>query len=152
MSAKQQKEVKLEFKISNIELFNKSFAVPAILPQNKFPEVQFDLAINVHVDKENKRIVSILQVKMKAENSNDIVAGITVGCTFDIVNFEELVINNGDSASVPETIIETLNIITIGTTRGIMFNEFKGTWLHNTILPVIDPKSFTQNKEKKGEG
>ncbi|MDN3656692.1 hypothetical protein QWZ08_13690 [Ferruginibacter paludis] len=71
-------------------------------------------------------------------------ASITIACTFDIINFEEVIISNGDAATIPDTILETLNIITIGTMRGIMFTGFRGTWLHNSILPVIDPKFFKQ--------
>jgi hypothetical protein len=48
--------------------------------------------------------------------------------------------------AIPDPIVETLNILTIGTARGIMFSEFKGTWLHSNFLPVIDPKSFKQTK------
>ena len=143
MSVSKKQDIKLEFKISNIDVVEKSFHL-ATLPEGNLPDTQFQLAINISVDKEHKQISSILQVKVKLDKSNTVVASITVGCTFEIVNFDEVVINNGNSASIPDSIIETLNIITIGTTRGIMFNEFKGTWLHNSILPVIDPKSFKQ--------
>ena len=143
MSVSKQKEINIEFKISNIELIEKSFHA-FVLPEGALPDTQFELAINVRIDKANKKIVNILQVKMRIENMEDIAASITVGCTFDIINFDELITNNGDTANVPEPILETLNIITIGTVRGIMFNEFKGTWLHHSILPIIDPKSFNQ--------
>lgn len=145
MSDLKKKEIKIEFKISNIDLLEKSFNVP-VLNSDKIPLVQFDLALNVSVDKPNKKISDILFVKVKLENSDTIVASISVSCTFDIVNFEEIVISHGDSATIPDTILETLHIITIGTTRGVLFNELKGTWLHNTILPIIDPKSFKQEQ------
>lgn len=145
MSVSKKQDIKLEFKISNIELIEKSFHIP-VFQGDITPVIQFDLAINVSVAKENKKIANILQVKMMVEDSNTVVASITVGCTFDIINFEEVVIISGESETIPDAIIETLNIITIGTSRGIMFNEFKGTWLHHSILPVIDPKSFKQEK------
>lgn len=142
MSDRKQKEINIEFKISSIELIEKSFHAHK-LPEGQPSDTQFELAINVSIDKANKKIANILQVKLKMDNMEGIAASITVGCTFDIINFEELITNNGDAVNVPETILETLNIITIGTVRGIMFNEFKGTWLHNSILPIIDPKSFS---------
>lgn len=148
MTAKKEKSISLEFRISNIELIEKSFHIP--LPKgNNFPNPQFELAINVSVDKPNKSIINILGVNVKSADDNSIVASIKVLCKFEITNFEDVVILSNDLMTIPDPIIETLNIITIGTTRGIMFNEFKGTWLHNAILPVIDPKSFKQENENK---
>lgn len=141
MSASKKNEINIELKISGIELIEKSFRT-IDLPEGALPDTQFELAINVNIDKGSKKIINILQVKMKIENVEGMAASITVGCTFDIVNFEEIITNNGETATIPETVLETLNTITIGTVRGIMFSEFKGTWLHNSILPVIDPKSF----------
>ena len=145
MTAKKNIPVNLEFKISNIELIEKSLQmpVPAIA---EMAETSFELALNVSVDKANKTIIIILSVKVLSVDSNTVVASIKVLCKFDITNFDEVVVLSDDSVTIPDPIIETLNIITIGTTRGIMYNEFKGTWLHNAILPVIDPKSFTVEK------
>lgn len=141
MTANKNKEVKLEFKITKIELLEKTFSVP-VLDKDNLPDVQFDLAINLNIDKENKKISNILHVTIRLDNNTEALAGITVACIFDIINFEDIIISSGDSVTIPDSIIDTLNIISIGTTRGIMFNEFKGTWLHNSILPVIDPQSF----------
>ena len=40
-----------------------------------------------------------------------------------------------------------LNSISLSTLRGAMFNHFKGTFLHEAILPVIDPGSFKMNTD-----
>lgn len=146
MIVNKEKSINLEFKISGIELVEKSFHTPNFA-SDKLPETQFELAISISIDKLNKRIVNLLSVKVKSVDDGSIVATITIVCSFDITNFEEVVIISGESITMPDPIIETLNIITIGTTRGILFNEFKGTWLHNNILPVIDPKSFKQAME-----
>lgn len=146
MIVSKEKSIKIEFKISNIDLIDKSFH-PPILKDSKLPDTQFELALNISIDKPNRKIINLLNVKVKSASDNSVVAGITVACSFEITNFDEIVIVSGESMSIPDPIIETLNIITIGTTRGIMFNEFKGTWLHNAILPVIDPKSFKQAVE-----
>ncbi|HTH31873.1 MAG TPA: hypothetical protein VL946_11055 [Lacibacter sp.] len=146
MTANSDKPINIEFKISSIELIEKSFQIPEF-KDGKLPETQFDLMINFSINKPNKRFVSMLQVKVRTTLDELILANITVACSFDILNFEEVVVSTGETMGVPDPIVETLNIITIGTVRGIMFSEFKGTWLHNTILPVIDPKSFKQTLE-----
>lgn len=146
MTANTDKPINIEFKISNIELVEKSFLIPEI-KEGKFPDTQFDLSINFSIDKPNKKLISVLGVKLKTVPESRMVAGITVACSFDVLNFDEVIISAGETMGIPDPVFETLNIITIGTVRGIMFNEFKGTWLHNTILPVIDPKSFKQTAE-----
>ena len=146
MIANKEKSINLEFKIHSIELIEKSFQTANMLG-DKLPDTQFELPISLSIDELNRRIINLLNVKVKSTADNSIVATITVVCSFDITNFQEVVIISGDSVTLPDPIINTLNIITIGTTRGIMFSEFKGTWLHNNLLPVIDPKSFKQAKE-----
>lgn len=146
MTANSDKPINIEFKISSIELVEKSFHTPEF-KNNKLPETQFDLSINFNIDKSNKRVISVLEVKIKTVPEAIVVAGATIACSFDILNFDDVVVSTGETMGIPDPIVETLNIITIGTARGIMFNEFKGTWLHNTILPVIDPKSFKQTLE-----
>lgn len=47
--------------------------------------------------------------------------------------------------SFPDNILVTFNSISISTMRGLMFAQFKGTFLHNAILPIIDPGSFITN-------
>ena len=42
--------------------------------------------------------------------------------------------------------ISTLNSISISTTRGMMFSAFRGTFLHNAILPLIDPAFKEEDK------
>jgi hypothetical protein len=51
-----------------------------------------------------------------------------------------------NEVKLPSDIIIAMNSISISTIRGIMFSTFKGTYLHNAFLPVIDPKSFNVDK------
>jgi len=39
-----------------------------------------------------------------------------------------------------------VNSIALSTTRGLLFAQFRGTPLHNTILPLIDPADFSVNE------
>jgi hypothetical protein len=45
-------------------------------------------------------------------------------------------------AEINEAFAETLNSISISTTRGVMFSELKGTILHHAFLPIIDVKAL----------
>ena len=146
MSAKKKvEEVSVEFGIQNIEILEKSFRVTQLI-ENKAPETQYELSFDIRVDEINKFIIDMLQVKIKTNHDEFVVGSLTLSCTFLITNFLEIVKKNSQNTmTIPDSLIETLNIITIGTARGIIFNEFKGTWLHKNILPIIDPKSFKPN-------
>lgn len=49
-----------------------------------------------------------------------------------------------NSVFLPEPLILTLNSISISTLRGIIYSEFRGTFLQNATLPIIDPKVYTK--------
>ena len=46
-----------------------------------------------------------------------------------------------------EELKDVLNSISISTTRGVMFSTFKGTYLHNALLPVVDARQMVNEKE-----
>ena len=74
---------------------------------------------------------------------SEVLGALSVSCIFDIVNFEDVITVEADGkVNIPQRLIETLNIISISTTRGVMFSTFKGTFLHSAILPIIDPQQL----------
>jgi hypothetical protein len=70
---------------------------------------------------------------------------IKVNFTFEIDNFTDFIA--GESFDFPDQFIVTMVSISISTLRGIMYSQFRGTFLNNTILPIIDPKSFLKKTE-----
>jgi hypothetical protein len=74
---------------------------------------------------------------------------LSVSCIFEIANFEDVIKLEADGkVNIPQSLIETFNIISISTTRGVMFSTFKGTFLHGAVLPIIDPKQFQVGSQK----
>lgn len=57
-------------------------------------------------------------------------------CTFNIKNIAEI-------NKLPKKAFDTLNDIAISTVRGLMFSSFRGTFLHNAILPIVDSTLIT---------
>lgn len=70
---------------------------------------------------------------------------IKVGVIFEIANFDDYIDEMNKKLTLPDVIFLTFNSIGISTTRGVMFSQFKGTFLHNAFLPVIDPKQLSDN-------
>jgi hypothetical protein len=64
-------------------------------------------------------------------------------CSFEIENFEEIFIKTSVNAyNIPNDVMVTLISLSISTLRGIMFDQLRGTYLHNAFLPILDPKEF----------
>ena len=71
---------------------------------------------------------------------------LTANCIFEVENMNDFMDTKTRNINLPEEFVITLNSITISTARGIMFNQFKGTFLHNAILPIIKPESILIQK------
>lgn len=145
MSAKKAKQIEAGFKINSIRILEKSVLFPLgdNIPDG---ETGYQISIQVGQNKETRSVSTTLTVLLKTNKSDNISANFKIQCEYEFLNFEEIFGLEGTAANLPAQVIQTLNIITIGTMRGIMFSELSGTWLQNEILPVIDPKSFKEQK------
>lgn len=140
MNTIEQKEVNIEMQIKAIELLNNSIILP---PNAKNPIINFNFNLNIEskVDATKKLVFVIVNVEIKNDDQSLIIGTISVSCVYEIFNFEEAIkIEVDGRINMPPKLVETLNIISISTTRGVMFSTFRGTFLHNAFLPIIDPK------------
>lgn len=112
-------------------------------PPAKF---NFDLNIESSVDAAQKIVINRIKVNIKGDDANTVLGSLTCACVFSVANFEEVITLNGNApADINEAFAETLNAISISTTRGVMFSELKGTFLHFAFLPIIDIKAMQKN-------
>jgi hypothetical protein len=63
-----------------------------------------------------------------------------------VENLEEFRKKDSEEFEIPEFFNTTINSISLSTIRGIMYSHFKGTFLHNTILPIVNPVDFKREK------
>jgi hypothetical protein len=106
-------------------------------------DCQFGMEISITTDENisNHRIkVNVIQ------GEGRVIATLTVTCTFSIPNLDQYK-NSDGKLIIPNDFILLLNTVTIGTARGMMFSEFRGTFLHDAILPVIDPSQLQPKSE-----
>lgn len=129
----------VSFKIAGIELIEYSIKQPFEVLPEQF-ECRYNVNIEHKVDKQSNRIICIMTFEVIAEESSLCLANAKIGCIFDILDMNQLIEN--DDIHIPDQFIVTLNSISLSTCRGVMFGLFRGTYLHNTVLPIIDPKSF----------
>jgi hypothetical protein len=132
---------KITFKLKAIELLDATLNHPGSL----IPELtifHFDVKLEQKVNIEEKLLFIVNDVEIFNEDRKLKLGSIKISCAFGIDNFTDFVDIKTNFTNLPDPISMMLNSITLSTTRGVMFSQFKGTFLHHAYLPIIDPKSF----------
>lgn len=132
------------YQIRGLELQEASFTHPG----NKIQEIKtfhYNINIQHRVNPEQKLVFvdTIIDVLMQDKQTK--LAFFKATCIFyveSVLNYRSQ--TNPDLYDLPQGLVSELNTIAISTARGIMFGQFRGTYLHNAILPVIDPKGFSR--------
>lgn len=142
MAKIENNEFNVEMQLKAIEILNNSMNLPAH-PNTPAVNFNFNISIESRTDPSKKLVFVIVHVEIKNDDLSIALGSISVSCIYEIVNFDDVIKTEADGrVNIPEKLIETLNIISISTTRGVMFSNFKGTFLHGAVLPIIDPQQF----------
>lgn len=148
MSKIENKDFTVDLQLKSIELLKGSISLPS-LPEVSLSNFNFNINLESKADATNKFLFVIVSVDIRSEDQNHILGSIAVSCIYSIVNFDEVVkIEDDGKLDIPQPLVEILNSISISTTRGVMFSTFKGTFLHNAFLPIVDPRSFKPVEQK----
>ena len=137
----------ITFTATGIELLDYAITTPkqAIAAWTPY---RFDLNIEHRFNIEQKRVFVVVTVRVHADGIESELVSAKVSCIYNIVNLENFV--EGKKVTFPPDFIFKLNSISLSTVRGVLFTLFRGTFLHNVILPVIDPKQFvSENHQSK---
>ena len=140
----ENKQIALNWQFRGIELVSSSVTNPSV-PDLNISAFNFQIEVENRINVEEKLTSVIVKVTVTVNDPPLHLGSITTNNVFEIVNLEEIVIKKDNSITLPTPVSEMLNSIAISTTRGVMFGQFRGTFLHNAILPIIDPKSLQPN-------
>lgn len=133
----------ISFRLKNIELLQSSLsAIDYAISMDTI----FKFNINIeHLVIINENCIAVKpNIEIFTEENNFILGNLSSSLIFEIENLASYVVDK--EVKLPSDIIVAINSISISTIRGIMFSTFKGTYLHNAFLPVIDPKAFNIGK------
>lgn len=139
---KTKKKQKISFQLKGVELLG----VTLNQPPKQLPEkitYHFNIKLKYRINLDSKFVFVVTSINVSDENNKETLFGhITTSCNFEIQNLDDFVDREKKKANFPDEILYTLNSIAVSTTRGVMFSQFRGTFLHQAYLPLIDPKSF----------
>lgn len=141
-----EKNKEVSFQLRGIELLNVQLNHPEKPLSEQIP-FHFDVNVEHRINTDNKLVIVICTVKILNKKEGLTLGSLKASCVFEIANMNDFVDEkNENKVTFPQNTLITFNSITISTIRGIMFSQFKGTFLHNAQLPVINPQSFISTK------
>ena len=135
----------ITFQLKGIELLD----VQLKHPEKPLPEqttFHFDISLEHRINADNNLVIVICSISIVNEDKSIQLGFLKASCIFEVANMADFIDNNKKQINFPEGILNTFNSITISTVRGIMFSQFKGTFLHSAHLPIVNPQSLTANK------
>lgn len=148
MSKIENKDFTIDLQLKSIELLKGAISLPSV-PEVSLNNFNFNISLESKADATNKFLFVIVSVEIRSEDQNHILGSLAVSCIYSVVNFDEVVKIEADGKlDIPQPLVEILNSMSISTARGVMFSTFKGTFLHNAFLPIVDPRSFQQVEQQ----
>ena len=134
-------QVNVNFQLKGIELLDINLKHPQIQLSTE-RTYDFNIGIEQRINNEEKLVVVITSIELVHREGQQTHASIKTSCIFTIGNFQDFIAENTNEVKFPQQFVVTLNSISLSTTRGIMFSHFKGTFMHDVLLPIIDPTGF----------
>ena len=144
MSQPQQQNT-VTYKISAIETLDLQMKHPK--QQNiDFNTFHFDLKLQHRINAEKKLVFVITTIQVLDKDKSAEVGHVETSCIFEVENFNDYLAED-NNVKFPDSFISEINSMAISTTRGIMFTEFKGTFLHKAVLPVFQSEQLKKNQQ-----
>ncbi len=136
----------LMIRMKGVELVkSKINAQPANFAAKEF---QFTVNVENRLEPVQKVAIIVTSVEVRSDNKPEIHASISTACIYGVDNFDEVFKKvSEDKFDTPDQIMFTLISISLSTLRGILYEQFRGTYLHQAYLPIMDPKLFKANPD-----
>lgn len=135
--------INVNFQIKGIEL--KHPQIPLELERT----YNFNINIEQRINNEEKLVIVVTSVDLIHEGDQQCHASIKTSCIFLIENFQDFVVADTYQVNLPDQFVVTLNSISLSTTREIMFSGFKGTFMHNLYMPIVNPSTLVIKKQNE---
>src|SRR5688572_23439090 len=124
--------------LTNISINKRNMNVPLDITA-QVNELSYNVNIEDHIILNENKVVKDIFIKL-VDNFENTLAELDVIFTFKVVALKTKIKQDTKRKYlIPDLLDEWLNNIVIATSRGILYSEFRGTFVDNAILPFIDP-------------
>src|SRR5690606_23678713 len=138
-----QKESIIEYGLMSIEILKFSLNETENVDIS-IDKIGFELNLSGDFDETSSHIEVITDINIfkEKDKGRKRVAELKTKFVFFIKGADSLK-EDGNETYLPKKLIDSLNLISVSTTRGILFTKFQGTKIQNIILPLISPKDLS---------
>jgi len=139
----------IDFQLVDIEILElsiKAFPIEEVFEKTKV----FNITLNYQhqIDVDLFRILTIVEICNSEDSS--IYATINCGTSFKIDNLSQYFNKEKQTFSFPKGFIERVTLLSISTTRGVIFTSLKMTIPYNIVLPIVNMDNFKKSKNEEG--
>jgi hypothetical protein len=138
----------VEYLLKGIEILDVKLNYPDN-PNEKLKNYRFDMNLEHKLNIENNMVFVVPAISIFNEKNNTELGSIKISCAYEVKNFSNFVDKETNSMKFPDEFVTTINIVSISTARGVMYAQFRATFLQNAILPVINPSLLKKGNQKK---
>lgn len=136
----------INFQLGGIEIMEISIKHPE-RPLPKECKFNMDINIKHNIIGIKKTIMVTPNVAVIIDEDNFVCSSVKVNFLYIVDNLNEFQKKDSEEFDLPDYFITTLNSISLSTIRGIMYSHFKGTFLHNSIMPIVNPGDFKKESD-----
>lgn len=139
--------MEINFRLVGLQIMSIFLETAPEIPQ-EFKFV-FELTIENKVQADRNIILVFVYVKIYNDDKTKILGKLDTVSFFEVLNFTDFVKQNENGIyDVSPDLDKIIRPIAISTTRGIVYSEFKGTYLHNALMPVVLMKDLEIKKKE----
>ena len=114
--------------------------------------VDYSFSVNIdhkmHMDKNQDEVFTAIEVIVSPVNDKETIVGeFKIGFHVLVSGLSQHIEKSkstNDKVLMPDNVASVLNGIVYSTTRGMIFMETKGTFMHTAIMPILDSSRFTE--------
>ena len=130
------------FRIKGIDITKYTISSPAIDNPNTAINVFLEMAIQQMFSVSENLVVNICTINMyDGEKKENHYCSLTTNIGFVVENLSQHIKTSNTppiGKYLEESCLSILNSITISTVRGILYTKNMGTFLHNSLVPIMD--------------
>ncbi len=125
----------VSFGLKGIEILSSILKTPA--EPRQISVFHFDIQFKSLANIKDNIVTILMEVTIK--ESGDQMGQYSAVFHYGVDDLEKIApVKVTNQVEIPQPLLQTLHGISASTLRGLMFASFKGTFLHNAILPLID--------------
>lgn len=129
--------IKADLQFAAIEILERSIALPENMTE---APVNFNFNINVtmQINESDSVVIPRVSITVNEKQGGVQFGKIVVNNVIKIANLNDFLIKENGNNAINQELVKKLSETAISTTRGVMWDSFRGTFLHGALLPVID--------------